>query len=187
MMMSVFRQGGRSQQLDHLAVIELATDEETTQMILFSRLHGRSALVGLTDGQAIIKPLETGDEALSFEALLDTCLSLRDYRRLAEHKKTSTDDLPDYIFEADVIAQIDFQPTIQLRLRAKDDLAARNLLKALMGGKTPENAQFRERLMDAIAIQLFLSDNIDFVSPGLLKVTEAPDDAPAWEIIENTD
>lgn len=183
MMLSVFRQGGRTQQLDHLAVIDLAVDDEATQMVLYCRLHSKPTLVGLSDGQAIIKPLETGDDTLSFEALFDTCVSMREYRRLVQHKKSDTADLPPWIFDVDVVAQISFNPTIHLRMKAKDDVDLKRKLSAMFNLLNPDAEAFLLQLTDELVNQMLRSDSMKLTTGGGIRIDEATDDDPDWAIV----
>jgi hypothetical protein len=183
MMLSVFRQGGRTQQLDHLAVIDLAVDDEAAQMVLFSRLRGKPTLVGLSDGQAIIKPLETGDDTLSFEGLFDTCVSIREYRRLIQHRKSDPADLPPFIYEIDIVADVGFSPTVRLRLKAKDDQDVKARLEALFNLLNEDSEGFREAITDEIAAQLFRSDQLRLTTPGAFRTDEASGDEPDWELV----
>jgi hypothetical protein len=182
MMMSVFHQGGRTRQLDHLACIDIAVDTEAAEMILFAVLNNRSILVGLEDGEAIIKPLEAGDTSLSFEILYDSCISLREYRKMMELKLKSPSEFPPALYETEIVAQIGFAPRVRLRLRAKDDVAVRALLLRLIN----EDLVFREHLVRRFVSQIIDHDDVDLASRGALKVDDvAPGEASEWQFLDD--
>ena len=89
MMLSVYRQGRTRSELDHNACIELAATSDDIELITFSFLNGKPALVGLNGGTAVVKPQEPGDEALSFESLYDTAVSGHEFQRLQRHQVKS--------------------------------------------------------------------------------------------------
>jgi hypothetical protein len=181
MMMSVFRQGGRYQKLDHLVCLERSTTDHTTRMILHARLHNTPTLVGLQDGQAIIKPLEDGDESLSFEGLFDTCLSLREWQRMQAAGVKDLAQVPDALFIARISMEIAFIPEVHVKFKARDDIAA----KAVLGRLLSENNEFINELAEAISRQLIEADYAKISSLGGKRIAETTtEDTPDWEILK---
>jgi hypothetical protein len=99
-MLSVYTQATkpgerRDEQVDHLKLMNQAADSEQLSMILpCARRIQKPTLVALRGGTAVIKPFEAGDEGLSFEALYDTAITARDYKRMAKHNVSSPEELP---------------------------------------------------------------------------------------------
>ena len=179
MMMSVFYQGRTLTQLDHLACIEIATNNDDIEMITFAFLHDKPTLVGLDGKEAIIKPQQAGDEAMSFESLYDDCVSLRDFRTMQRHGVTSRDALLPLLYEVDLVAEINFRPRVKIRIRAKDEIALRARFRELLNEET-----FRAVLTQELASQIFTSDEVELASAGALKIADpAPPGATEWEII----
>jgi hypothetical protein len=177
MMMSLFRHGAAIRQLDHLACVDLAVDAEASKMIAHAFIHRAAVLVGLAEGEAIIKPAEPDDDRLSFEDLYDTAISIREFRRMAATKVKSPQDLPPSLFEAAILLrEINFVPTVVVRFPAKGDVDARKVLNTLVN--TPE---FREQMIRRMVIDIMDHPLSEVVTKGCLKVDEvAPPDFP-WE------
>ena len=92
MLMSVYRQGWTRSQLDHLACMEMAASAIDLDLITFSFLNSKPTIVGLEGATAVIKPLEPGDEAHTFDSLYDIAVSQHDFERLKRHKVQSPDE-----------------------------------------------------------------------------------------------
>jgi hypothetical protein len=176
MMMSVFRQGRPRSQLDHLACLDIAASPIDLELITFAFMNAKATLVGMDGAEAIIKPLDAGDEAMSFEALYDSCITIRDLETMARHKVTSPDALKSLLYQADLVFQVDFHPRVRLNLRAKDERDFRDQTKLL------DNDAFKQRLTEEFANQIFTSEDVSLTTAGPLKIGDpAPDDAPEWD------
>jgi hypothetical protein len=183
MMMSVFRQGRTRSQLDHLACIDLAASSADVDLITFSFLNNKPALVGLNGAQAVVKPEEPGDEAYSFETLYDTAVSQHVFARLQRHGVQSPDELKPRLYEAWLTIDIQVPPRVRIRLTAKDEPAARVKLRGLMA---PGQA-FNQRLLEEVANQLFDPDRTSVVTAGFLTVDDpAPDGSPEWDFVSGS-
>jgi hypothetical protein len=179
MMMSVYRQGRTRSQLDHLACIDMAATAEDSDLITFALLNAKPTIVGLEGGTAVIKPLEAGDEAFTFETLYDTAVSAHDFDRLKRHQVRSPDELKPRLYELVIVANIDFCPQVRVRLKAKDEHDARIRLRKLM-----EPGLFSQRMVEEMAKQIFDSDHTEIATPGFLCVDDpSPDSAPDWDFI----
>jgi hypothetical protein len=178
MMMSVFRQGRPTTQLDHLAALKLTTETHDLDLITWAFLNEKAVLTALDQTACIVKPLESGDEGMSFESLYDVAITPRDLRRMAAHKVTDPKDIGAVLFEAELIFDIDFHPRIMVHLKARDDPDAEAVLTRLL--KEPE---FRQRLANVFCNFVFTHPNTNLRTPGFLKIEDpAPADAPEWDI-----
>ena len=180
MMMSVYRQGRTRSQLDHLACLDMAASAIDLDLITFAFMNSKPTIVGLEGGTAVIKPLEPGDEALSFEGLYDTAVSGHDFERLKRHKVQFPGELKPRLYETRLVLDVGFHPQVRVRITAKNEQAARTKLRALM---QPDQA-FNQRLIEELSIQVFNSDETSIACGGFLCVDDpAPDGSPEWTFI----
>jgi hypothetical protein len=179
MMMTVFRQAGRTSRLDHLAALELATSKEDIDLITWAFLNEKPALVGL-DGQAcIIKPQENGDDGMSFASLFDTALTPREYRRMKAHNVQSREAIGDVLYRVTLIAEFTQHPRATCLIRARDEIDFRQKLRRLL-----EDDAFKKQLTEALVEQIFTQDETSIVTPGALKLDDpAPKDSPEYEFV----
>jgi hypothetical protein len=179
MMMSVFRQGRPTSQLDHIACLKLAATEHDLDLITFAFLNGKAVLTALDGVPAIVKLEETGDAGHTFESLYDNCVTLRDLTRMKAHKVQSTDALGPVRYELELIAEINFIPRVLVRIKALNEVALRARLRELVNEE-----DFREQLTLELVNQILISPEVSMVSTGGLKIDDpAPADKPEWEII----
>jgi hypothetical protein len=82
MMMSVFQQDRARYELDHLNCIAAASTPENADPVVLAVDTRHSVLVGLDNQSVVIKPVEDGDDRLSYLALYDTCYTLADLQRM---------------------------------------------------------------------------------------------------------
>jgi len=128
----------------------------------------------------VIKLLEPGDEAHSFETLYDTAVSVHDFERLRTHDVKSVEDLKPRLYELVLIAEINMQPQVRVRLKATDERRVRAKLRELM---QPGQA-FLQRLIEEMSVQIFNSNDTTMATPGFLEVADpAPDVAPDWDFL----
>ena len=84
-MMSVYRQRQATPlQMAMTDCLGAAVTEEDTALIGLSVRSKKPALIGLDNLASIIKPVEEGDERLTFEALYDTCLTRVDLQKMKQ-------------------------------------------------------------------------------------------------------
>src|SRR5215831_9817156 len=102
MMMSVYRQGEPLQEIDHLELMKQTVSKDGTAMLMHARLHQAIVLIGLSSGEAIIKPVGEDDYAHRFETLYDTAITLSDWKRMTSQKVKSRDDLAPHLFEMEL-------------------------------------------------------------------------------------
>ena len=179
MMMSVFRQGRPTTQLDHLACIKLATTEDDLDLITWAFLNEKPVLTALDQMACIVKLQEPGDAGHSFESLYDNCVTLRDLTRMKAHKVTKPDAIGPVLYELELIAEINFIPRVLVRIKALNEVALRARLRELVNEET-----FREQLTLELVNQILISPEVSMVSTGGLKIDDpAPADKPEWEII----
>jgi hypothetical protein len=178
MMMSLLRQRAATRQLDHLACVDLAVDAEASKMIAHAFIHRAAVLVGLAEGEAIIKPAEPDDDRLSFEGLYDTAISIREFRRMAATKVKSPKDLPPSLYEAAILlTEINFAPTVVVRFPAKGAVGAREALRQLVN--TPE---FREQMIRRFITQIIDHPVTELVTKGCVQVDEVAPPDLTWEL-----
>jgi hypothetical protein len=181
MMMTVLRQRGHFSQLDHLVCIEQAADRTAVDMIQFARKHNKAVLAGLDSGEAIIKPLEAGDEALSFERLYDTCITIREFRRMQQAKVNAVEELPPGIFEMRIALDMSRNPQLLIRLVAKNDA---DVLRRLMTLANTDE-KFREEFGRRLLVELLNTEDGSLIHGGALQVHEhAPEGTPLWEFVD---
>lgn len=179
MMMSVFRQGRPTTQQDHLVCLRLAKEAHDLDLITWSFLNEKPVLTALEHVACIIKPMEAGDEGMSFDSLYDTALTLRDFKRMKEHKVQSPDAIGPSLYETTLVCEVEFNPRVHVQLKALDDTDARARMQKLID--TPE---FREKLVLELVYQVCNSDNATWSTAGYLKVDDvAPAAEPDWAII----
>jgi hypothetical protein len=178
MMLSVYRQGRARSELDHNACIELAATSDDAELITFSFLNNKPALVGLNGGTAVVKPQEPGDEVLSFEKLFDTAVSGHEFGRLQRHNVRVPEQLGDRLYEMDIVLEVEFHPRARFRLRAKNQPAAQAKLRAMLKADHP----FLQRLWEEFCQQIVTSNDISMSFSGWQCVDDpAPADAPDWD------
>jgi hypothetical protein len=180
MQMSMFRQGEPLEQIDHLACMKIAVGKDAINMILHARLHNAAVLVGLQSGQAVIKPYEENDEALRFEDLYDTAISLLDFHRMQQQKVRTREELAPHLYEMELLLIQKHPVSIRLRVKTKDQYDVPALIQQLVR----ENTEFGAELFGRFATALLNEENGDIEVLGPLRINdEAPDDAPDWEFI----
>lgn len=179
MMMSVFRQGRPRAEVDHLALINTAASADDISLITWASVNPKPVLASYDDAAAVVKNLEAGDDGLSFETLYDDSLTLHDMRRMRAHQVDSPDHLHPGLYQARLIFDFSFRPTVVVRFKAMDDRAARSVLGELLDG-----GDFREQIVVQLAHQIFSSDEVSALTTGCLKIEDiAPSNAPEWEIV----
>src|SRR5579859_3291375 len=94
MMLSLYRQREKMQSLTNGACIAAAASEDDVRLINLAVTTGRPVLAGIDGKPTIVKLQETGDEAQSFEALQDTCLTLTELRKMREADVENPDEVP---------------------------------------------------------------------------------------------
>ena len=143
-------------------------------------MNSKPTIVGLEGGTAVIKPLEPGDEAFSFESLYDTAVSAHEFERLKRHKVQSPDEMKPRLYETSLVLDVAFHPQVRVRLTAMNEQAVRSTLRRLMG---PGQA-FYQRLVEEMANQIFASDDVNIACGGFLAVDDpAPDGTPEWQFL----
>jgi hypothetical protein len=179
MRMSVFRQGRPTTQLDHLAAIKLATEEHDLDLISWAHLNGKAVLTALERVACIIKPLESGDEGMSFDSLYDTAVTLRDFRRMREHKVQSPEAIGPSLYETVLVCEVEFNPRVRIQFKALDDKSAKETIQVLI-----DTTEFREQLVREMVLQICNSDDVRWVTAGYLKVDDvAPAADPDWMVV----
>ncbi len=180
MMLSVYRQGRPRSQLDHLACMDMAASAVDLDLITFSFINGKPVIAGLEGATAVIKPLEAGDEAFTFETLYDTAVSQHDFERLQRHQVQSPSELKPRLYETSLVLDVGFHPQVRVRLTAMNEQAVRSTLRRLM---EPGQA-FYQRLVEEMANQIFASDDVNIACGGFLAVDDpAPDGTPEWQFL----
>lgn len=94
MMLSLYRQREKMQSLTNGACIAAAASEDDVRLIMTAVNTGRPAMAGIDGKPTIVKLQQEGDEALSFEALQDTCLTLTEIRKMREANVENPDEVP---------------------------------------------------------------------------------------------
>lgn len=179
MLMALFRQGRPVTHLDHQAAMMAASSPDDVELVSWAFLHGRPCLTAIDDLPTIIAPQSAGDDGLSWEALYDTAMTLRDYRRVKEHGVQTLEELKPVLFRIRLIAQLGDHPYVDFFLKSANDQAGRTRLAELVNEE-----EFRRELTLHLAERILTSDTVKLVSAGALKVNDpAPDDAPEWEFI----
>lgn len=177
MKMSLIQMGTATRTLDHLACIDLAVDAETTKMIMYAFTHNKPVLAGLECGEAIIKPAASGDNCLSFAALYDTAISIREFRKMTDLKVKSPEEFPPSLYEAEILlTEITFVPTVCVRFPAGGEVAVREALTALIN-----HPDFREQLVRRFIMQIIESDHAELRTRGCMKVDEIAPPGLTWE------
>jgi hypothetical protein len=180
MLMSVFRQGQPTLQIDHLVAIREAVDPDHAGMVLHAWTQNATVLIGLRSGEAIIKPAADGDEQLSFEALYDTCISLSQWKQMKAQRVVKPEDLAPHLYELDVLLEQARPVRVRLRIKAKTTTEVSQLLNRLVR----EDKEFQDSLMAKLTEALLIQDDGSIISTSVHKVEHvAPGDAPLWSFV----
>ncbi len=181
MLMSVYTQGEGTRQLDHLICIRTAVDAESVAMITFAVMHGKPVLVGVDGAQSVVKPQETGDDGLSFESLYDDAITGDDYRKMEKAKVTAREAIPPAIYQAVIHFQVNATPKVRVRVKARNETAARSALRGLF-----EDETFLAQVTTMIAKQLSEFTDVEAVTSGGLRIEDvAGPDTPDWQIVDD--
>jgi hypothetical protein len=179
MIMSIFRQGRPTTQLDHIAALKLATTEEDLDLITFAFLHEEAVLTALEQEACIVKPLESGDEGMSFASLYDVAITLRDFNRMKAHSVQSPEAIGPSLYETVLICEVEFNPRVMVRLKSLDEKSAKAAIQVLI-----DTTDFREQLVREMVLQICNSDDVRWVTAGYLRVEDpAPAQDPDWVIV----
>jgi hypothetical protein len=163
--------------------MKLAADNDSRSLILHcARRFNKPTLVGLKEGAAVIKPLEPGDEGLSFETLYDTAITARDFKRMAKYKVSSPEELPLPLWR--VRCGITNLPVISPYLKAENRADIPSRLHKLV-----RDENFLVELVDRI-IKLWLKemtgpeDGVVFEEQAYRVTDNPPPDSPEWSFVE---
>lgn len=180
MIMSVYRQGQPTAEIDHLACIALATEVTDLDLINWAVTSRKPVLTALSGEAAIIKLQEPGDAGHSFEALYHDAINLRDITRMKSHGVTTPEAIGDCLYQADIIVHIPIDPSVRIRLRARSDKDAKERLVEYLAGN-----DFGEEICRVAVQEIFASPLTRLASTGVLRIQDpAPPNAPVWEILE---
>lgn len=180
MMLSLFRADRPRTELDHLAAMDIATTAEDLDMITWAFVNEKAAMVALDGLPTIIKPTQAGDDGLSYVGLFDTALTLREFRRMKEHKVQDPTKLKDALYRITLIIEVNRHPTVACLIRATDEVDFDKKIHRLLDA-SPE---FREALINALVHVVITSSETSLVTAGPLKMKDpAPDDAPEFEFL----
>jgi len=184
MKMAVYRQRRDMLEFEHDTCIRSAGSEDDVTLILRSMELEKPVLIGLDGQQTIVKPRKPGDEAHTFDTLLDTCLSAMDLRAMEEAQVTSPEEVPLHRYRLDLtvslahLTGLDFS----LMIHGRNHGHARSTLRELVNTNADFLREFSENLALAIVSQL----------PGLVYQTRqateveplpASAETPKWEFI----
>ena len=180
MMISVYRQGRTRSQLDHLACMDMAASAVDLDLITFSFINGKPVIAGLEGATAVIKPLEPGDEAFTFETLYDIALSQHDFERLKRHQVQSPNELKPRLYEAVIVATSVSTRRCAFVSRRRNRLRSALAPQADAAGPgvspTPGRRDGKQNLN---------SNDTTIASGGFLTVDDpARDNAPEWQFME---
>lgn len=180
MKMSVFRQGRAYEQIDHVDLIKQAVGKSATAMILHARLHKATVLVGLQSGQSVLKLYEETDEALRFEDLYDTAISLQDFTKMQQQKVRTREELAPHLYEMELLLVMEHPISIRLQLKSKDQ----HDIPAMVQRLVREDIEFGTELYGRFAIAMMETEAGTIVTNGPLRILDAaPDDAPEWTFV----
>jgi hypothetical protein len=186
MMMSVFTQRQPTRQLEHLALMRLATGAQSKEMVLFAQAQVQACLVVIEGQSAVVKPMAPDDNRLSFESLYDHCITPRDYQRMSEAQVSDLEMLPPSLFEAAMVIEGYFRRVVTIRLKAKDQIAAQNRFRELR-----EDDVFQKKFCKEVADYMWSAGDHWFdmdAHDDLLQVDlVAPVDMPEWTIVSIAD
>jgi hypothetical protein len=152
MMMSVWRQGQPTVQLDHREILKVVDSNHDLDLIRLAMRTRHSCLIAMDDVPAIIRPYMEGDELHSldtFAGLYDECYTVADLQRMERRGV----DTPEEAVHDTHRVTIDFQYrdafVISVRLRAESHGAARARFRALIERDTV----FRQQLGSAMTLK----------------------------------
>ena len=176
--MSVFRQQAAPLLWEQAACLREATSEADVDLISLAIRLAKPVLVGIAEQTSIVKPYQPGDEALSFEALYDTCVTLTDLQRMKRARVTSPEAIPPHRFRVDLVTTCQGVFDIGLMISAANDGDVRRKLHDLF----ENDVLFREALYDAFVMALRQDGEVIYSireCSGLGEV--ASPDTPAWD------
>jgi hypothetical protein len=182
MKMSVYRQGGRFDTIDHIELMKLTVDEQSAKMIIHARMTDMMILVGLTHGQAVIKLHQPNDEAQSFEDLFDIAVSLHEFSQMEKQNVRRRDDLAPHLYQVTIGLVQDEPIELRLRVKGKDEHDVKAKVKRLVR----EDTEFGTELFALFAAALLSREHGYIEAGGTMRILDiAPDDKPEWEFVDD--
>lgn len=146
MMMSVFPQDRPRYELDHLNCIAGAATPENADLVVLAVDTKHSVLVGLDTQSVVIKPVEDGDDRLSYIALYDTCYTTADLQRMKRAGAFTPEDAPLDTFQLDLDFAIEGTFGVSVKLRALHHGDARVRLRSLL----EHDVMFRDAVIEEV-------------------------------------
>ena len=134
MKLSIYRQRAPRSELDHGACIRGATTEADVDLVGLALDTDKPTLIGLDGQNTIIKTVAEGDDALTFEDLYDTCLTLGDLRNMKRAGVKSPDEVPSSRFRVALTFRLACDIDVALELTAANHGDVRKQLRDLIDG-----------------------------------------------------
>src|ERR1700722_11967545 len=120
-MMTLFRQDRANAQLDHLTVLSSATTADDIELVSWAFMHPKPVLVGLGDVPTIVKIQEAGDDGLTFRALFDDAITLREFNRMKAHKVDEREAIGDVLWRIELVTELRQHPRATFHLKSKNE------------------------------------------------------------------
>ena len=133
-------------ELDHLYCIAGASTPENADLVVLAVDTKHAVLMGLDTQSVVIKPVEDGDDRLSYIALYDTCYTIADLARMKRAGVFTPEDAPLDTFQLDLDFVIEGTFGVSVKLRALHHGDARVRLRSLL----EHDVMFREAVIEEV-------------------------------------
>ena len=146
MKMSVYRQRTPRTEMEHGNCMRGSKTMEDIDLVELALATEKPVLMGLEGKSTIIKLFQEGDDALSFEALYDTCLTLTDLRNMKRAGVDKPEDVPEGKYRLEMIFRLEAELDMRIVLTAGDHGNVRKRFADLMR----DDPEFRDQLFDQL-------------------------------------
>jgi hypothetical protein len=189
-MMSVYQRAQPVRQVDHLDCIGASGTREDTHLLRLALRENHPVLIGLDGQHSIAKPVEEGDESLTFETLFDTCYTIADLQRMQQAGVDTPKDIPPQTYRVELGVPISFIAAIDLAISSKNMGETRPTLRKLIN----EDLILREELVSQLLTTMthWLVENMGGMDVVIRSTTLTDLDPPldiegghTWRILQD--
>lgn len=151
MMMSVWRQGQPTVQMDHKDILNVVDSKHDIDLIRLCMRTQHSCLIAMDDVPAIIRPFELADQASpeTFAGLYDECYTVADIQRMERRGVDTPEEAVHDTHRVTIAFQYPDAFVMSVRLHAQNHGAARAKMRSLVERDT----LFRQQLVSAMTLK----------------------------------
>jgi hypothetical protein len=167
-------------------------NKQDIQLIKLSIRTGHPVLIGLDGENSIIKPFQEDDEAQSFEALYDTCYTVRDLDRMTAAGVDDPTLIPLDTFRLDISSDVVVRAGFQLAIAARNSGDCRARLRELLKADEALRVAICERISAIVYVWLRRQDDdLDFTIRETLRFDwdtlkdPLTPEGPQWRLLDD--